>query len=99
VPHSHPIGVNEEDKHKAVNESNVNGAGAKAASPAASVSPQRSGLVLAALILVAAVANLNLAVSAGIVSILLGAVIVFFLFPRKEQEETLLAQCHAQDTA
>jgi MFS transporter, DHA2 family, multidrug resistance protein len=36
---------------------------------------------------------------AGIVSILLGAVIVFFLFPRKEQEETLLAQYHAQDTS
>jgi MFS transporter, DHA2 family, multidrug resistance protein len=36
---------------------------------------------------------------AGIVSILLGAAIVFFFFPRKESEEALLAQYNAQDRA
>ncbi len=34
---------------------------------------------------------------AGIVAILLGAVIVFFLFPCREQEEQLLQQYHEQD--
>jgi hypothetical protein len=36
---------------------------------------------------------------AGIVAILLGAVIVFFLFPKKDDEQRLLAEYHAQDTA
>jgi DHA2 family multidrug resistance protein-like MFS transporter len=36
---------------------------------------------------------------AGIVAILLGAAIVFFLFPKKEDEQRLLAEYHAQDTA
>jgi MFS transporter, DHA2 family, multidrug resistance protein len=36
---------------------------------------------------------------AGIVAILLGAAIVLFLFPGKEQEESLLAQYHAEDSA
>jgi EmrB/QacA subfamily drug resistance transporter len=35
---------------------------------------------------------------AGIVAILLGAALVFFLFPRKRQEEELLATYHAEDT-
>ena len=35
---------------------------------------------------------------AGIVAILLGAVLVFFLFPSKGDEERLLAQYHADDT-
>jgi DHA2 family multidrug resistance protein-like MFS transporter len=39
------------------------------------------------------------AYTAGIVAILLGAALVYFLFPRKQQEEQLLAQYHAQDTA
>jgi MFS transporter, DHA2 family, multidrug resistance protein len=39
------------------------------------------------------------AYTAGIVAILLGAVLVFFLFPRKDVEERLLAQYHAEDTA
>jgi MFS transporter, DHA2 family, multidrug resistance protein len=34
---------------------------------------------------------------AGIVAILLGAVLVFFLFPRKASEEQLLARYHAED--
>jgi MFS family permease len=34
---------------------------------------------------------------AGIAAILIGATIVFFLFPKKEREEELLAQYHAQD--
>jgi MFS transporter, DHA2 family, multidrug resistance protein len=39
------------------------------------------------------------AYSAGIVAILLGAVLIFFLFPRKERETELLAQYHAEDVA
>jgi Na+/melibiose symporter-like transporter len=35
---------------------------------------------------------------AGIVAILLGAALVFFLFPKKEREEELLQQYHAEDT-
>jgi MFS transporter, DHA2 family, multidrug resistance protein len=38
------------------------------------------------------------AYTAGIVAILLGAALVWFLFPSKQQEERLLAQYHAQDT-
>ena len=38
------------------------------------------------------------AYTAGIVAVLVGAVIVFFLFPRKEQEEQLLADYHREDT-
>jgi hypothetical protein len=37
------------------------------------------------------------AYTAGIVAILLGAAIVFLLFPRKESEEELLVQYHAED--
>jgi MFS transporter, DHA2 family, multidrug resistance protein len=39
------------------------------------------------------------AYTAGIVAVLIGGVIVFFLFPRKEREQQLLAEYHAQDTA
>jgi EmrB/QacA subfamily drug resistance transporter len=39
------------------------------------------------------------AYTAGIVAVLLGAVLVFFLFPRKEEEESLLARYHLEDTA
>jgi DHA2 family multidrug resistance protein-like MFS transporter len=39
------------------------------------------------------------AYTAGIAAILLGGVLVFFLFPRKRQEEELLAAYHAEDTA
>ena len=39
------------------------------------------------------------AYTAGIVAVLVGAVIVFFLFPRKEREQQLLAEYHAEDTA
>ena len=38
------------------------------------------------------------AYTAGIVAILLGAVLVFFLFPRKREEQELLAAYHAEDT-
>jgi MFS transporter, DHA2 family, multidrug resistance protein len=38
------------------------------------------------------------AYTAGIVSILLGAVLVFLLFPRKEAERELLVRYHAEDT-
>jgi DHA2 family multidrug resistance protein-like MFS transporter len=37
------------------------------------------------------------AYTAGIVAILIGAAIVFFLFPKKEEEERLLAGYHAED--
>ena len=39
------------------------------------------------------------AYTAGIVAILLGAAIVFFLFPKHDAEETLLTEFHAQDAA
>ena len=35
---------------------------------------------------------------AGIIAIVLGAVVVFFFFPRKEMEAELLARYHAEDT-
>ena len=35
---------------------------------------------------------------AGIIAILLGAALVAFLFPRKDEEEALLARYHAEDT-
>jgi MFS transporter, DHA2 family, multidrug resistance protein len=38
------------------------------------------------------------AYTAGIVAIVLGAALVFFLFPRKRREEELLASYHEQDT-
>jgi DHA2 family multidrug resistance protein-like MFS transporter len=38
------------------------------------------------------------AYAAGIAAILVGAALVWFLFPEKRQEEQLLAQYHAQDT-
>jgi MFS transporter, DHA2 family, multidrug resistance protein len=36
---------------------------------------------------------------AGIVAILLGAALIFFLFPKKDREEELLARYHAEDVA
>jgi EmrB/QacA subfamily drug resistance transporter len=39
------------------------------------------------------------AYTAGIVAIVLGATLVFFLFPKKEREEELLAEYHAEDTS
>jgi MFS transporter, DHA2 family, multidrug resistance protein len=39
------------------------------------------------------------AYTAGIVSVLVGAALVFFLFPKKSEEERLLAAYHAEDTA
>ncbi|MEU6641994.1 MFS transporter [Saccharomonospora sp. NPDC046836] len=36
---------------------------------------------------------------AGIVAIVLGAAIVYFLFPRREREQQLLAEYHAKDTS
>jgi hypothetical protein len=39
------------------------------------------------------------AYAAGIVAILLGAVLVFFVFPKKEEEDELLERYHAEDTA
>jgi MFS transporter, DHA2 family, multidrug resistance protein len=39
------------------------------------------------------------AYTAGIVAVLLGAVLVFFCFPKKEEEERLLTRYHTEDTA
>ena len=39
------------------------------------------------------------AYAAGVVAVLIGATIVFFFFPRKDDEQRLLAEYHAQDTA
>jgi len=39
------------------------------------------------------------AYTAGIVAVLLGAAVVFFLFPRKDEEDALLAAYRATDTA
>jgi MFS transporter, DHA2 family, multidrug resistance protein len=36
---------------------------------------------------------------AGVIAVLLGAVLVFFAFPRMEEEQRLLAEYHEQDTA
>ncbi len=36
---------------------------------------------------------------AGIVAVLIGAALVFFMFPRKADEERLLEEYHAEDTA
>jgi MFS family permease len=38
------------------------------------------------------------AYTAGVVAILLGAALVFFLFPKKDEEEALLASYHAEDS-
>ncbi len=41
----------------------------------------------------------RLAYTAGVVAILLGAALVAFMFPGKQNEQTLLAEYHARDTA
>ena len=38
------------------------------------------------------------AYTAGLVAVLLGAALVFFMFPKKDEEERLLAEYHAEDT-
>jgi hypothetical protein len=38
------------------------------------------------------------AYTAGIVAILLGFVLVFFLFPKRDEEQRLLARYHAEDS-
>ncbi len=35
---------------------------------------------------------------AGIIAVLLGAALVYFMFPKKVEEQRLLADYHAQDT-
>jgi hypothetical protein len=39
------------------------------------------------------------AYTAGLVSVLVGAALVFFVFPRREREDALRASYHAEDTA
>ncbi len=43
-------------------------------------------------------AGADLAYLAGIIAVLVGGAIVFFLFPKKADEERLLAEYHAEDT-
>jgi hypothetical protein len=43
-------------------------------------------------------AGADAAYLAGIIAVLVGAAIVFFLFPRKVEEQRLLAEYHAEDT-
>ena len=38
------------------------------------------------------------AYAAGIVAVLLGAMLVYFLFPKKEEEQALLSEYHVRDT-
>ena len=38
-----------------------------------------------------------MAYTAGIIAVLLGAALVFFLFPKKDEEEALLAHYAAED--
>jgi MFS family permease len=45
------------------------------------------------------VSGSNWAYAAGIIAVVLGAVLIFFQFPSKEDEQRLLAEYHAQDTA
>lgn len=68
------------------------------ATDVASQYPQYAGEITAAA-KVSFVDGANWAYTAGIIAILLGAGLVFVLFPRKEQEERLLEEYHAQDTA
>jgi DHA2 family multidrug resistance protein-like MFS transporter len=67
------------------------------AADAASQYPQYSSQIIAA-----AKASFlqgdQMAYTAGIVAVLLGAALVFFLFPKKDEEEALLAQYQAEDT-
>jgi hypothetical protein len=66
--------------------------------------PGRAGLVLVALILVAAAANLNLSVrnvalpSIGEHFAVLLSAVVFFCFPKMQREKTVLAEYHPADT-
>jgi hypothetical protein len=39
------------------------------------------------------------AYTVGVIAIVLGATLVFFMFPKKDDEQRLLAEYHAQDTA
>jgi EmrB/QacA subfamily drug resistance transporter len=41
----------------------------------------------------------DLAYAAGIIAVLIGAAIVFFLFPKRDEERRLLAEYHAEDLA
>ena len=67
--------------------------------------PKQAGLVLATLIIVAAVANLPLAMAnvAGdqyaYIAVLIGAALVFFIFPKREQEQNVLMEYNRQDMA
>ena len=59
--------------------------------------PQYSSQIIAGA-KVAFLQGADLAYLAGIIAIVLGAALVFFAFPKKEDEERLLAEYHATDT-
>ncbi len=79
---------------------NVQGELTKSFSSAADIAEQYPGH--SAQIIAAAKSSFlqgdELAYTAGIVAIALGAALVFFLFPKKEQEEALLERYHAEDS-
>jgi hypothetical protein len=71
---------------------------ASAENIAAQASPQDAEAILSA----AKSSFLNgdqWAYGAGLLSVLLGAALVFFLFPKREREDELRAAYHTQDTA
>jgi MFS transporter, DHA2 family, multidrug resistance protein len=63
----------------------------------AKLNPQYANQILAAA-KSSFVDGANWAYSAGIVAILLGAALVFFLYPKKDEEQRLLAEYHDEDT-
>jgi hypothetical protein len=71
---------------------------ASAENVAAATSPQDSEAIIAA----AKSSFLDgdqWAYAAGLVAVLVGAVLVFFVFPKREREDALRASYHGQDTA
>jgi EmrB/QacA subfamily drug resistance transporter len=70
---------------------------ASASSVAQQVSPENASKIIAGA-KAGFIDGADWAYTAGIVAILLGAVLVFFLFPKKDGEQELLAQYHEEDT-
>jgi EmrB/QacA subfamily drug resistance transporter len=71
---------------------------ASASSVANQVSPENASKIIAGA-KAGFIDGADWAYTAGIIAILLGAVLVFFLFPKKDGEQALLAQYHEEDTA
>ena len=71
---------------------------ASASSVANQVSPENASKIIAGA-KAGFIDGADWAYTAGIIAILLGAVLVFFLFPKKDGEQALLAQYQEEDTA